>query len=59
MFKQISEFLEDTTDKLIALIVITAAIICIIYQIGVPEWFSMLIGMIGMYFFKKDKYGDK
>lgn len=55
MLSQISKFLEESTDKLLALIVIISAIICIIYQIGVPEWFSMLIGMIGMYFFKKDK----
>jgi len=58
MLDKISKFLEESTDKLLALIVIIAAIACIFCQLDIPEWYSMLVGMVGMFFFKRNN-GDK
>ena len=57
MLDQISKFLQETTDKIIALIVILSAVACIFYQLDIPEWYSMLVGMVGMFFFKRNNEG--
>ena len=55
MFKAIADFVEDVTDNLIALSVFGAVIYFVFAGIAIPEFFAVIIGMVAMHYFQKDK----
>lgn len=53
MYKQIADFIEDVTDNVISISVFGAAIYCVLMSIIVPEYFSVILGMIAVHYFQK------
>lgn len=54
MMKELQEFIQAITDEVIALSFIWAAIAFIFMGIAIPEFFAVGIGMVLMYYFKKE-----
>ena len=58
--KDVANFYKEVADESIALVIILAAIYCVIIGIIVPDWFTIGFGMVLMFYFKKNNdNGDK
>ena len=57
--KDIANFYKAITDESLAFIVVLSAIYCVLSGIILPEWFIVSVGMVLMFYFKKNNDGDK
>ena len=57
--KDISNFYKAITDESLAYIVVLSAIYCVLSGIILPEWFVVAVGMVLMFYFKRDNNGGK
>lgn len=58
--KELADFYKAITDESLAYIVILSAIYCVLSGIVLPEWFVVAVGIILMFYFKKNNdNGDK
>ncbi len=55
MLTGIADFIEDISDNVISISVFGSAIYFVYAGIVIPEFWAVILGMIAVHYFKKDK----